>query len=144
MRLIAVILGAPSNAQRFAQAAKVMEWGFEQFTSVPLLKSGQPLPVQVQVSSGPLIQPIAASDLKVVVPRADASAVKLVYDVPPIINAPVTSGETLGRVIVQNQGQAMTEVMAISPVGFAAPQTGPDEAYNPSAPPSDNSSQENQ
>src|SRR5208337_3435365 len=27
MRLIAVILGAPSNAQRFAQAAKLMEWG---------------------------------------------------------------------------------------------------------------------
>ena len=32
MRLIAVILGAPSNAQRFAQAAKLMEWGFDRFT----------------------------------------------------------------------------------------------------------------
>lgn len=144
MRLIAVILGAPSNQQRFAQAAKVMEWGFEQFTSVPLLKSGQPLPVQVQVSSGPLIQPVAASDLKVVVLKADASAVKLVYDVPAAIDGPVRSGEALGRVLVQNQGQAMTEVMAISPVAFAAPQTGPGEAYNASAPPSYNQNQENQ
>jgi hypothetical protein len=45
---------------------------------------------------------------------------------------------------VQNQGQAMTEVMAISPVAFAAPQTGPGEAYNASAPPSYNQNQENQ
>ncbi len=144
MRLIAVILGAPSNTQRFAQAAKVLNWGFDQFTSVPLLKSGQPLPVQVQVSSGPLIQPVAASDLKVVVPKADASGVKLVYDVAPAINGPVATGEPLGRVIVENQGQTMTEVMAISPVAFTAPQTEPGEAYNASAPPSYNPNQENQ
>ena len=144
MRLIAVILGAPSNAQRFAQAAKLMEWGFDQFTAVSLLRSGQPLPVQVQVHAGPLIQPVAASDLKVVVPRADASAVKVVYDVPPVIDGPVTTGEPLGRVIVQDEGQAMTEVMAISPIAFAAPHTLGGEAYNASAPPSDNPSQENQ
>jgi D-alanyl-D-alanine carboxypeptidase (penicillin-binding protein 5/6) len=144
MRLIAVILGAPSNAQRFAQAAKVLDWGFDQFTAVSLLRSNQPLPVQVQVSSGPLIQPVAASDLKVVVPRADASAVKLVYDVPPVIDGPVATGEPLGRVIVENQGQVMTEVMAISPITFAAPRTGPGEAYNASVPPPYNRNQENQ
>src|SRR5208283_4944042 len=144
MRLIAVILGAPSNAQLFAQAAKVLDWGFDQFTAVSLLRSNQPLPVQVQVNSGPLIQPVAASALKVVVPRADVSAVKLVYDVPPVINGPVATGEPLGRVIVQNQGEVMTEVMAISPITFAAPPAGPGEAYNASAPPSYNPNQENQ
>ena len=79
-----------------------------------------------------------------VVPRADASAVKLVYDIRPIIDGPVAMGESLGRVIVQNQGQVMTEVMAISPITFAAPQTGGGEAYNASAPPSYNPNQENQ
>jgi len=67
-----------------------------------------------------------------------------VYDVPPAIDGPVTSGEPLGRVIVQDQGQAMTEVMAISPIAFAARQTGPGEAYNASAPPTYNPNQENQ
>jgi len=144
MRLIAVILGAPSNAQRFAQAAKLMEWGFDQFTAVSLLKSGQPIPVQVQVHEGPLIQPVAAHELKLVVPKADASAVKLVYDVPSAINGPVTTGEPLGRVIAQDEGQAATEVMAISPIAFTAPHTLGGEAYNASAPPSHNPSQENQ
>jgi serine-type D-Ala-D-Ala carboxypeptidase (penicillin-binding protein 5/6) len=144
MRLIAVILGAPSNAQRFAQAAKVLEWGFEQYTAVALLRSGQPLPVEVQVHEGPLIQPVAASDLRVVVPRADASAVRLVYDIPQAIDGPVTTGETLGKVIVQNQGQVMTEAVAVSPIAFTAPHTLGAETYNALAPRSDNPNQENQ
>ncbi len=144
MRLIAVILGAPSNAQRFAQAAKLMEWGFDQFTAVSLLKSGQPLPVQVQVHEGPLIQPVAAKDLKLVVRKADASSVKVVYDVAPAIDGPVTTGEPLGRVIAQDAGQAATEVVAISPIAFTAPHTLSSETYNAAAPPSNNPNQENQ
>jgi len=134
MRLIAVILGAPSNAQRFAQAAKLMDWGFDQFTSVALLKSGQPLPVHVQVREGPLIQPVASSDLKLVVPKSDAAGVRLVYDIAPAIDGPVTTGEALGRVIAQDEGQAATEVVAISPIAFTAPHTLGGEAYNASAP----------
>ncbi len=144
MRLIAVILGAPSNQQRFAQAGKLMEWGFEQFTAVSLLKSGQPLPVQVQVHAGPLIQPVAATDLKVVVPKVDASTVQVVYDVAPAIDAPVTTGEPLGRIVVHNNGQVVTECMAISPIAYTAPHTLGGEAYNASAPPQFNSNQERQ
>ena len=137
MRLIAVILGAPSNAQRFAQAAKLMNWGFDEFTAVSLLKSGQPIPVQVQVHQGPLIQPVAANDLKLVVRKADASSVRVVYDVAPAIDGPVTTGEPLGRAIAQD-GQAATEVMAISPIAFTPPHTLGGEAYNASAPPPNN------
>jgi D-alanyl-D-alanine carboxypeptidase (penicillin-binding protein 5/6) len=144
MRLIAVILGAPSNAQRFAQAAKLMEWGFDQFTAVSLLRSGQPLPVHVQVHEGPLIQPVAATDLKMVVPKANASAVHVVYDVAPAIDGPVTTGEPLGRAIAQDEGQATTEVMAVSPIAFTAPHTLGGEVTNAAAPPPTNPPQENQ
>src|SRR5271170_1217429 len=144
MRLIAVILGAPSNAQRFAQAAKVMQWGFDEFTSVALLRSGQPLPVQVQVHQGPTIQPVAASDLRMVVRKSDAAGVRLVYDVPASVDGSVTTGEPLGRAIAQDEGQAATEVIAISPIAFTAPHTLGGEAYNAAAPPSTRPSQENQ
>jgi D-alanyl-D-alanine carboxypeptidase (penicillin-binding protein 5/6) len=145
MRLIAVILGAPSNAQRFAQAAKLMDWGFDQFTAVSLLRSGQPLPVHVQVHEGPLIQPVAANDLKLVVPKANASGVHVVYDVAPAIDGPVTTGEPLGRAIAQDEGQAATEVLAVSPIAFTAPHTLGGEVTNAAAPPANtNPAQENQ
>ncbi len=135
LRLIAVILGAPSNNQRFAQAGKLMEWGFENYTSVAVLKSGEPLPVHVQVRAGPLIQPVAATDLNVVVRKAEAGAVQVVYDVPPAIEGPVKTGEPLGRVVVHNNGEVVTEVMAISPVAFSVPTAQTGEAYNASTPP---------
>ena len=145
MRLIAVILGAPSNAQRFAQAAKLMDWGFDQFTAVSLLRSGQPLPVHVQVHEGPLIQPVAATDLKLVVPKANASGVHVVYDVAPAIDGPITTGEPLGRAIAQDEGQAATEVIAVSPIAFTAPHTLGGEVTNAAAPPANiNPPQENQ
>src|SRR5260370_27479024 len=49
LRLIAVLLGAPSHNQRFAQAGKLMEWGFENFRTVQVLQKGQVLPVRVAV-----------------------------------------------------------------------------------------------
>src|SRR3984957_7140049 len=53
MRLISVILGAPSNQQRFVQTQKLFDWGFENFAKVELLKHGEALPVSVQVEQGP-------------------------------------------------------------------------------------------
>jgi hypothetical protein len=79
-----------------------------------------------------------------VVPKADASAVRVVYDVAPAIDGPVTTGEPLGRAIAQDEGQAATEVIAISPIAFTAPHTLGGETYNGSSPPPTNPNQENQ
>jgi serine-type D-Ala-D-Ala carboxypeptidase (penicillin-binding protein 5/6) len=121
MRLIAVVLGTPSNQQRFAQAAKLMDWGFDHFTSVSLVKSGEPLPVHVQVESGPLIQPVAASELKVVLPKDEVGDLKLEYKVPPAVSAPLHRGDTVGEVLVQNRGVVVSECAAICPIAVEAP-----------------------
>jgi serine-type D-Ala-D-Ala carboxypeptidase (penicillin-binding protein 5/6) len=138
MRVVAVILGAPSNQQRFVQAGKLMQWGFDHYTAVALLRSGEPLPVTVQVQSGPRINPVAARDVKVVLPKTDVSDVKVVYDIPPSISGPVRSGEPLGRVIVHDGAGVLTEVTAISPADLGTPteQVGTaTEAYGATAPP---------
>ena len=118
MRLIAVILGAPSNPQRFAQAGKLLTWGFDNFTTVPLLRSGQTLPVAVQVRSGPSIQPVAPRDLKVVVRKNDVGTVKVVYDMPATIDGPVSAGQPVGRVVVNDRSGMVTEMSVLSPIDF--------------------------
>jgi D-alanyl-D-alanine carboxypeptidase (penicillin-binding protein 5/6) len=136
MRIIAVILGAPSNAQRFVQAAKLMDWGFQNYTAVALLKAGEALPVQVQVRSGPAFRPVASSDLKVVMRKSDVSTVKLVYDVPPMVDGPLKPGDALGKVVVHSQGTVITEASAICPIAIDAPRAQViSEGYNPDAPP---------
>lgn len=135
LRLIAVVLGAPSNPQRFAQAAKLLEWGFDHYTAVSLLKSGQTLPVQVRAESGKMIQPIAATDLKVVLPKNDVGSLKVIYQVPNAVSGPVKSGATLGRVVARDRGEEISETAAISPIAVGAPPTAQDSnGWNPPRP----------
>ncbi len=133
MRLIAVVLGAPSNPERFRQAAKLMEWGFDTFRQVSLLHQGQLLPVHVQVETGEVIQPIAASDVKLLVRKSDVNDLRLKYDMLQVINAPVVNGEALGQVIVSDGTGELARVNAISPipVGEAPPSSASSAADLP-------------
>jgi D-alanyl-D-alanine carboxypeptidase (penicillin-binding protein 5/6) len=116
MRLISVILGAPSNPQRFIQTQKLLDWGFSNFSKVQLLKRGEALPVHVQVQQGPLIQPVPEADLSLVVRKSEVSDVKLEYCVPPVVSGPLTLGAPLGQVIVRDGGEVMSKVDVVSPV----------------------------
>lgn len=121
LRFISVILGAPSNNQRFAQSAKLLDWGFDHFQSVSVLRGGEPLPVHVQVGTTASIQPVAPRDVNVVLPKSDVSAIRLEYKVPSAINGPLTSGERVGEVLVQNHGETVTEVTVVSPIAVEVP-----------------------
>ncbi len=116
MRLIAVVLGAPSNPERFRQAARILQWGFDNYTRVAIIKRGAPIPAHVQVTQGPLIQPIAADDLKVVVAKSRIRDLKVDYDVPASITGPLAVGAPLGQVIVHEDSRDLGKISALSPV----------------------------
>jgi D-alanyl-D-alanine carboxypeptidase (penicillin-binding protein 5/6) len=122
MRLLSVILGAPSNPERFIQSQKLLDYGFANFAKVQLLKHGEALPVHVQVDQGPPIQPVAESDLALVLRKSEVPDLKLEYSVPPAVNGPVALGAPLGQVIVHDGGIVMTQVAAISPVAVGTTQ----------------------
>jgi D-alanyl-D-alanine carboxypeptidase (penicillin-binding protein 5/6) len=126
MRLLSVVLGAPSNPQRFIQSERILGWGFDNFTRVQVLHRGQPLPVHVRVTAGPVIQPVAESDIALVVPKLHAADVRVEYDVPQVINGPVASGDPLGQIIVLDGGDVVTKAEAISPIVpvYAPPAVG--------------------
>jgi D-alanyl-D-alanine carboxypeptidase (penicillin-binding protein 5/6) len=121
MRLISVVLGAPSNSERFIQSARLLTWGFDNFKKVQVLRRGQPLPVEVRVQAGRMVQPIAESDISLVVPKDQTAGVTLEYSVPPVIDRPLAYGDSVGQVIVMDGGEVMTKVDAICPVGVGEP-----------------------
>jgi D-alanyl-D-alanine carboxypeptidase (penicillin-binding protein 5/6) len=122
MRLISVILGAPSNPQRFFQTQKLLDWGFNNFAKVRLFKRGEALPVHVQVQEGPVIQPVPETDLALVLRKSEVSDVKVEYSVPPVVSGPVALGAPLGQVMVFHGGQMMTKVDVVSPVAIGTRQ----------------------
>lgn len=115
MRLISVVLGAPSNPQRFIQSARLLDWGFNNFAKVHLITRGQTLPVHVQLVSGSVIQPVAETDLALVLPKKQLSNVKLEYNIPTVMEGPLASGESIGKVVVLDGGDIVTKIDAIAP-----------------------------
>jgi D-alanyl-D-alanine carboxypeptidase (penicillin-binding protein 5/6) len=120
LRLIAVVLGAPSNPGRFREAARLLDWGFDNFTALTLAKRGTTLPVRVQIASGAVIQPVTAEDVKVVVPKRDVSEVKVEYDIPSAFNGPLLVGSPVGLVNVMAGSQVVGRVAAVSPVSVGS------------------------
>ena len=121
LRFISVILGAPSDNQRFAQSAKLLDWGFEHFQSVPILRNGEPLPVHVQVGPTATIQPVAPRDVRVVVSKSEVGAIHLEYKVPSTMSGPLASGQRMGEVLVQDGDAPVTEVVVVSPFAVDVP-----------------------
>ena len=116
MRLVSVVLGAPSNRERFVQSAHLLSWGFDNFDRVELLRRGEPLPVQVQVQSGGIIQPVSENDIAVVLPKGHIPEVRLKFDIPPSVSGPVAYGDTIGHITVLDGSEVMTTVDAICPL----------------------------
>jgi D-alanyl-D-alanine carboxypeptidase (penicillin-binding protein 5/6) len=114
-RLIAVILGAPSNAQRFEQAARVMQWGFDNFERVAILKQGQLLPVHVQIGTGALVQPVVASNLTMLLPKKRLQELKFDYDFPDAVGSSLPGGTPLGDVVVWDGSRQLAKVAGLVP-----------------------------
>ena len=117
IRLVSVVLGAPSNSERFIQSARLLTWGFDNFKRVQVLRRGQPLPVLVRAPAGRVVRPVAESDFSMLVPKDQTAGVKLEYSVPPVIDRPLAYGDSVGQVIVMDGGEVAAKIDAICPVG---------------------------
>lgn len=118
MRLVAVVLGAPNNFERFTQAARLMSWGFDNFEKITVIKHGDLLPVHVQVGAagaGQMMQPVAERTVTVLVRRQDAKAIKIDYAVPDSLYGPIAPEQTVGHVIVRDGDGVLGECAAICP-----------------------------
>lgn len=117
LRLIAVVLGARSSGVRFRTAAGLLEWGFENFTRLQVLREGQPLDTEVRVEHGTVstLRPVAASDAVLLVPKKEAADLQVSFSVPPVITAPVLRHQVLGGAVVYNQERILTIIPALSP-----------------------------
>lgn len=115
MRLVAVVLGAPSNGQRFVQAAKLLDWGFDNFEQVEVVKQGELLPMHVRVGADEVMQPVAQRTVTVIVPKKDAGSIKMDFAVPASLYGPLASDQTVGQVIVRDHSEVLATFDAISP-----------------------------
>lgn len=117
VRFIAVVLGVPTSALRFSQAARLLSLGFNGYERVVVIRQGAPVEGTVEVIDGErsAIRPVAARDGVLFVPKGQRQKIATEFiPVSPSLQAPVVQGRRLGTVRVSLDDQLQAEVAAIA------------------------------
>ncbi len=116
LRLLAVVLGAPTKRGCFDEAAKLLSKGFAGYRAIAAAKAGQPVGNAITIAGGsvPSLTVVAADDLRLTVPRAEAADVKIEVDVPPSLSAPIKKGQVVGAVVARRGDQQLGRVNVVA------------------------------
>lgn len=104
-RVILVLNGMETMRERSEESERLMDWGFANFEDVMLFAAGDVVEhVPVWLGTSPTVPLVGGRDLVMTMPRnwRDHASIKVSYDAP--IQAPVTKGTTLGKLVVSGDG----------------------------------------
>ena len=116
MRLIAVVLGAPTSQTRFDEARAMLDYGFATYSRVEIMKQGEPVPVSVPVTLG-------AQDMVGVTPEETIALLlksgwqkrlKIEYALKESVAAPIKKGDDLGEIILLLDGKIIAKTPALA------------------------------
>ena len=127
LHLIAVILGAPSSADRFNAATTLLDYGFSVYEAAPLpALENQPLNLAVQGSAAGSV-PLDWSALPetVLLEKGGAASLRTELTLPEALEAPVQKGQAVGSVAVY-AGESLLDTYDIYAAADAPKLTFPD------------------
>ena len=118
LRLIAVVLGSPRKNQNFGEAATLLSQGFLNYYMYAVAKKGSPISQPIAVSEGAIasFKPVWGDDLAVFARHGDEkNAVKLRFDLPQSVAAPIKGGQRLGIGEVMVDGKVVGSAPLVAP-----------------------------
>ena len=115
MRLISVILGARSEKLRDRETKRLMDWGFDNFSRVPLVNAGQLMgTVPLDWGLEPHVRVLIADEVAAILSPEQEHALVRQLDLPNLMPAPVEQGTELGRLKVSLGDSVLADVPVVS------------------------------
>ena len=111
---IAVILHAPSSAERFEDAKALLNHAFANYTLVSPDGMQAIPPVTVSLGTENAVQPVLQSGAGILMERGSAAQLRYEIDLPDSIAAPVSEGQVLGSVTVYDGDDAVQETPLVA------------------------------
>lgn len=105
--LIAVIMGSPSSKVRFAEAAKLLDYGFANYDAVNLAEKGEPMgTVVIEKGTPNLVNAVAPENISILVKKGEKDSIRGELAYQGTISAPLTKGDQVGELIIyQNDNE---------------------------------------
>ncbi|MBM7581316.1 D-alanyl-D-alanine carboxypeptidase (penicillin-binding protein 5/6) [Caldicoprobacter guelmensis] len=116
LRLIAVILGAPTSQIRFSEASKLLDFGFANYESVLVIKKGQIVHNEIPVTGGRVsrIMGLAADNLSMLVSKGASKEFTKEVQISSPLRAPIKQGQKVGVLVVKQDGQEIGRVDVVA------------------------------
>jgi D-alanyl-D-alanine carboxypeptidase (penicillin-binding protein 5/6) len=114
-RLIAVVLGAPSDEVRVQESLKLLNYGFQFFDAVKLYDANQAV-ATLRVWKGVKREiPVGfTTDVVLTLPREDVKHAEARFIGEEPLLAPVSKGQPVGKVEVSVEGKPLTTLTAVA------------------------------
>ena len=118
MELIAVVMRAPTTAQRFEDARTLLDYGFAHYTLASVYPEAPLSPVEVLLGVQGQVQPQMARDCKLLLAKGEERQVTTRLTLADNVEAPVDQGQTLGQleVYVGDELRDTVPILAAQPV----------------------------
>lgn len=127
MQLIAVVMGAPSSKERFADATKLLDYGFANYAISNSLVSEEELPkIPVEKGMQSAVEIGLSQDFNMLLEKSKIGSIEKQITLPDSISALIKEGQKVGMVEFFIDGQsigtadivAKTEVKGLGPWGM--------------------------
>ena len=113
MNLIAVVLGAETSKERFADASRLLDYGFANFSLVqPSVDTDTNIPVKLGKETSVKAIPNAQNSL--IIDKSQKKDVSTEVTLEPEISAPVTKGQRLGTMTVKAGDHILAEIPMVA------------------------------
>ena len=111
LSLIAVIMKAPTTKDRFAEATKLLDYGFSNYSYKTFAQKGntiKEIPISKGVSSS--VSAVLSSDAGVLLKKGEESNIVQNVNLPEEITAPINEGDKLGEISYSLNGEIIAKI----------------------------------
>ena len=115
LSLIAVIMKAPNTKTRFAEAEKLLDYGFNNFEYKKLAVKNDIIK-QVGINKGieHSVNAILETDSGILIKKGQDKNIEQQLEIPDTISAPIEQGEVLGTIVYRLNGEEIGNVNIIA------------------------------
>lgn len=115
LSLIAVIMKAPNTATRFAEAERLLDYGFANFEYKKLAVKNDIIK-QVAIHKGVecSVNAIIETDSGILIRKGQDKNIEQQLEIPDVISAPVEQGEVLGTIVYRLNGEEIGNVNIVA------------------------------
>ena len=114
MHLCAVILGSPTSKERFSSATNLLNYGFDNFTSVGLSQGEALGEARILKGESASVRGVTETGCSYVVEKANASKIERSVEMKESLSAPVKKGDIIGEMALILDGETIAKANIVA------------------------------